>query len=424
MKEQVVFFILLFALLSACRTPVATEPAVQAQFTRTITTTTPIFTSQPQLSLGTPFCQGEPEYVQLGSSTNITVFGLPPSQPIAVYLDSVLMATGSTNLDGHASMNVTIPANETIGLHQVSVYAIGTPTIVTCQIKFWSDLIPSSTYRPPPTSTPKPTLSPSQLTLTATLQTLQERLGKHCRPSSALRASLSPNGQWVEVNCELDVLKIVSSDESKIWDMSSSKLVDPYTDHSVYVSRWSNDSAYVYVRANPHTDGYWEFFHQGFVLYRLTLETGQISEVLPLVKSNWRFYSFAFSPNDRRLAYIITDHSPAALNIRDMQTGIEQSFEFDPKYNTGGGFLWSPDSRRLVFSITQFDTSIYEDIGTSVILWDKDKSDATTLIRDHEEILVPVEWIDETRILLQVLYKDEIRFEFDMISGVLKQISP
>lgn len=278
--------------------------------------------------------------------------------------------------------------------------------------------------QPSPTSTPKPAFLPDQLTLTATQQTLQDRLGKYCRHGSASRVQLSPNGRWVEVNCELDVIKIVSIDESKVWDVSSKELIDPYTDHFVYLSHWSNDGTYVYVFVDPHTDGYWEPFHQGIVLYRLTLEIGQISEVLPLGKSDWIFYSFSFSPNDRRLAYIVTDKSPVILIIRDMQTGDEQLFEFDPKYNTGGGFIWSPDSQKLVFSVTQFDTSVSEGVATSIVLWDRDKSEPTILIKDHKEILVPFEWIDETRLVLQVSYESDKRFELDLKSGELIQASP
>jgi len=204
--------------------------------------------------------------------------------------------------------------------------------------------LPSPTFQPVPTLTLKPTISSIQLTMTATQQTFQESMGKYCSDGSAQDIRFSPNGQWVEVICRFDTIKIVDIGETKVWDMSSSGLVDPYTDHFINVSHWSNDGTYVYVVADPHTDGYWEAFHQGIVLFRLTLETGQVSEILPLVRSNWRFYSFAFSPNDRRLAYVVTDKSPVKLNILDMQTGDEDSFEFDPKYNTGGGFLWAPDS--------------------------------------------------------------------------------
>jgi hypothetical protein len=107
-----------------------------------------------------------------------------------------------------------------------------------------------------------------------------------------------------------------------------------------------------------------------------------------------------------------------------MQTGTEQSYEFDPKYNTGGSFVWSPDSQKLVFSIVQYDTDAHEYLSTSIVLWDKDKPQTTILIKDHEEVLVPTEWIGDTRIMLQVLYEDNMKFELDLTNNELRQISP
>jgi hypothetical protein len=425
MKRIMELFIVLLFLLSACVMPARLEPVAQTQSVPSlITTSLSTFTPQSQAPSKAPFCQGEPEYVRLGTATNIIAFSLPANQSLRVYLGSKLVATGTANMDGYANIEVFIPVNETVGLHQISIYATGTDPIVTCQIQLWSDSIPSPTLLPVPTLTPKPTLSSGQLTMTATRQTLQERLGKYCWSGSASGAKLSPDARWVEVNCEPDVIKIVAIDESKIWDVSSSELIYPYSEHFVSVFHWSNDGLYVYAFVNPHTDGYWEPFHQGIVLYRLTLQTGQFSEVLPLGKGDWVFYAFSFSPNDRRLAYIVTDKSPAILNVRDMQSGVEQSYTFDGTYNTGGGFLWSPDSQNLVFSITQYDPNNHKYIATSIGLWNREKSNIVTLVKDHEEVLVPIEWVDETKILLQVLYENDRKFEFDLRSNELKQISP
>jgi len=285
-----------------------------------------------------------------------------------------------------------------------------------------------STEIPSPTSfitnTPIPPSPTTQIPMTATLQVLQNKLDKYCKHGQAWGVELSPNDQWKAVFCSYDIIEIVRNDESKNWELSSDTLINPYTEYFASVSHWSNDGNYVYVSFDPHTDGFWEPFHQGVVLYRLNLETGQISEVLPLGKSDWIFYSFAFSPNDRRLAYIVTDKSPVTLNIRDMQTGDEQSFEFEPKYNTGGGFIWSPDSQMLVFSITQFDTSNYEYVATSVVLWEREKPTTTTLIKDFEKALVPVEWLDQTRIKLQILYEQDSNYKLDLTNNELEQISP
>ncbi len=419
MKKKVGVFIVLVFLFSACEVPAASELAAEAGTTPTLgAALVPASTLESQPPSRAPFCQGEPEHIELGSSTKITVFSLPVNQPIAVYLDSRLAATGTTNGDGYASVDVSIPANETIGLHQISVSATGTPIIITCQISFWSDLIPSPTFFPASPLTPTPALSSDQLTMTATQQSLENRLGENCRYGSAEAVKLSPHGQWAEAICGYDSIIIIRTDKTKEWSLSSDSLIGPSSEHFIRIFHWSNDGAYAYVYANPHTDGYWEPFHQASDLFRLNLETGQIGPVL-----SGNYYSFSFSPNDRRLAYIVTDQSPVILNIRDLQTGINQSYPFDSKYNTGGSFLWARDSQNLIFSVTQYDESEHDYVSTSIILWDKDKPETTLLIKDHKEVLVPIEWIDETRILLQVIYENETRYELDLKSGELKPMS-
>ncbi|NJC94976.1 MAG: hypothetical protein C3F07_19435 [Anaerolineales bacterium] len=260
--------------------------------------------------------------------------------------------------------------------------------------------------------------------VTATQQVLHDKLDKYCVHGQARGFASSPDDLWDVVFCSYETIVFVRDDESTHWELSSDTLINSYVEYFVNLIHWSNDGNYVYASFDPHTDGYWEPFHHGIVLYRLDLGTGQISEVLLLSKSDWIFYSLAFSPNDRRLAYIVTDKSPVVLNIRDMQTGDEQSFEFDSKYNTGGGFLWAPDSQSVVFSIAQYDTSIGDYIATSIVLCELKRPACTTLSTDHKEVLVPVEWVNDSFIILQVLYQDEIKFELNRVTGELKKISP
>lgn len=283
---------------------------------------------------------------------------------------------------------------------------------------------PTHTSQPPSTQTLIPTraLEP----YFATQQALHNKLDKYCERGNSNRIAFSPNGQWAGLECNYGSIKIVRMDETKEWELPYESMFGPYSSAALFIEipHWSRDGAYIYVGANPHTDGYWEPFHSVSVLYRFNLETAQITDILFAGKDDNIYYSFAFSPDDTILAYIETDQSPVILNLYDLQTGAEQSFEFDFKYNTGGAFVWSPDSQKLAFSITQFDTNIYKYVATSIILWDKEKPDTATLIKDYEEVLVPIEWINETRIMLQVLYEHETKFEFDLVGGELKQIGP
>src|SRR5215207_9080708 len=423
MKRKVSRLIFLLLLFSACGTPFPTDSIDRVEQTRTplitITSTSALkSTSTPTQGIkdaimeGRPSCQTAPGTAYPGSSVNVSVFNMPANHSVSVYVFSQLLNTEMTNNEGHVNTDIMIPTDAFMGLHLISVLADGTEVIAECIIRIWTELGPT------------PTLASKQISVTATQQALHDKLDKFCRSNQAWGFRFSPDGQWVAVFCNLDTIEFVRVDEAEKWELSSDALINPYTEYFIGVDHWSNDGAYAYVSLDPHTDGYWETFHQGIVLFRLNLETGEISEVLPLGKSNWIFYSFAFSPNDRRLAHIMTDRSPVILNIRDMQTGIEQSYKFDPKYNTGGKFVWSPDSKKLVFSIRQFDANYYEQVATSIVLWEKEKSNTTILIKDHEKNLVPTEWVNDTKIILQVEYEDDTKFEFDLISNELKQISP
>jgi dipeptidyl aminopeptidase/acylaminoacyl peptidase len=303
--------------------------------------------------------------------------------------------------------------------------ACGVPAVTTApatQMPLTSTPSPVLTF----TSSQEPTLSP-QIRETATQQALQEKLEPYCASGRAMAFQFSPDGEWVEIVCSYDTLAIVHVDEGTKWDISSDTLINPFTEYFVSISHWSSDGLYAYTSPDPHTDGYWEPFHQGVALFRLNLETGEISEILPLGKDDWIFYSYAFSPDDNTLVYIVTDKSPITLNVRDLQTGAEQSFHFAAKYNTGGAFVWSPGGEKLVFSVTQYDTSTAQYIATSIVLWDRQKAEITELIKDHPSRMDAVEWRDEAKVILQAeIYESEggvsRKYEFDLTTQTLTEV--
>jgi len=438
MKKKTCLLVSLFFLLMACGTPVVTEPVAQVQRTQA---PSPIITLTPSLRPtstlnkynqeakdqygGFRFCQVWPESARFGSTINVSAFGLPANDMVSIYVfpHQESANTFMTDSDGYVNADIMIPMSADPEWNIVVVE--GTGDAVDCLVWLWSEeYLP--TYYAGLTKTLTPTLSPEQVVMTATQQALKDTLGANCKYGSAQGIRLSPNGQWAEAVCGPYSIIIIRTDGTKEWSLSSNTLIAPYTEHFVYVSHWSNDGAYAYVRVNPHTDGYWEPFHQGIVLYRLDLETGQTSEVLPLGKSDWIFYSFSFSPNDRRLAYIVTDQSPVILHIRDMQTGVEQSFEFEPKYNTGGSYIWSPDDRKMVFSLGQYLGN--DEFVTSIVLWDNDNLSTTELIKEHESLMKPIEWTEESKITLSAIVvkngqNEVVYYEYNLNDGRLTEIN-
>ena len=231
------------------------------------------------------------------------------------------------------------------------------------------------------------------------------------------------------MGCGREAVALVRMDESKVWRLSSDSLIGPYSEHFINLAHWLKDGAYAYIVAEPHLDGFWELFHQGEVLYRIQLESGYISEVLPKATDGYNFYAYTFSPDGETLAYIVTAKSPVVLTLRDLQTGDEQKIRFDPKYNTGGGYVWSPDGQKMVFSVAQFDTTAYDYVGVSIYMWIHGETEATLLVEDYWEFLAPREWTAETRFLLNAVIDEQepllrITLEFDLESGELQQIDP
>lgn len=446
MEKKAGLFVFLVFLLSTCGAPFAKKPVTGVQRTQTsnpiITLTTSVRPTSTidelqQASGGFPFCQVAPREAFLGSSVNISAFRLPRNHPISIiiYDDNRIIKlpdTALTDGNGYVNVDIVLPMNlSTNDWKRIALIPEGPlpQTEASCGIRPWTESS-RATYSAWQTTVSAPTMTPppEQAAVTATQQALHEKLDKYCINRNKARGfRFSPNGLWVEVFCSSGTIEIVRVDETKKWEVSSDTLISYGAEYFGGVNHWSNDGAYAYIDFDPHTDGYWEPFHQGIVLYRLNLETGQIGEVLPLVRSNWRFYSFAFSPNDRRLAYIVTDRSPVVLNIRDMQTGDEEAFEFDPRYNTGGGFAWSQDSQKLVFSISRYLGN--DDFITSIFLWDKDTSKITELITDYQGELRVNEWINETKIALDAVILDQgqlktRKYELDLTNNKLTELNP
>lgn len=253
-----------------------------------------------------------------------------------------------------------------------------------------------------PTRTPIPTpsLLPEIVAASATQQALEE----HCPGGRTFGSTVfSPDSRWAAVNCDQDETVFVRLDEKRIWFLNADDLIGYETDFFfVQVFHWSSDGNYAYWGADPHTDGFWEPFHKATNLFRLRLESGEITKVLPSGTNPSEFFAFGFSPDDETLVYIETDNSPVVLRFLDLETGnLQEEVVFTSKYNTGGGFVWSPDGQKFVFSVAQFDETVRDYLAVSIFLWDQVESAATLLVEDFWEFLEPVEWVDESKIILK-----------------------
>ncbi|HSN23996.1 MAG TPA: hypothetical protein VLS45_07485, partial [Methylomicrobium sp.] len=210
------------------------------------------------------------------------------------------------------------------------------------------------------------------------------------------RPTLSPDGNWLAVDCELDdQIRIANRDGSRLWKVDYESLFTPSEDMGEmsiipWVDHWSNDSRYVYIGWylccwNPG----------GPVLYsnsnieRFDIVTGDMSYV---ISGNM---SYSFSPDDRLLIEIPQPVSPIVLQIHDLATGeiTELILELDPKYEQAGLITWSPDGLKIVL-IAAYGMDVM-DFTQAMILIDVEKLSQKVLLKDVRDDIGDISWTED-----------------------------
>jgi len=299
-----------------------------------------------------------------------------------------------------------------------------------------SSILPSSTASPTlalrqtPTATKSPTLSPTLSPGILTQEALINNYSSVCSDPDKYGIKTSPNKQWITVTCYTTngyFLVIITADKSKKWELSYQETLGkkiPSAEGYIYVSHWSKDENFVYINAFPQLDGFGFAFAESFVLYRLDLFTGKISEIISPEATRETFFSFGFSPNDRRLAYIASNTRPFSLVIHDFKTGNNQVVAIDSKYNTGGGLVWSDNNKLLAFTAATYNIET-DSYTTSVLLWNNEQSKLSTLVDTTDVALIPIKWVSETKIILESLFANNtLSYEFDLETHSLSYLKP
>jgi Tol biopolymer transport system component len=118
---------------------------------------------------------------------------------------------------------------------------------------------------------------------------------------------------------------------------------------SFIIYGWSRDSSRLYFRYLFLPDGGgFEFWWDGFDLQGIDIATGEIKKVIP-VKGT---ISFAFSPDETKIAYIRADDDPQSIIIRNLDTGYETKIDIDgisDQVAVIGNILWAPDGKKVAF---------------------------------------------------------------------------
>jgi Tol biopolymer transport system component len=171
---------------------------------------------------------------------------------------------------------------------------------------------------------------------------------------------LSPNKELVAVSCggkRNQTLTVISQD-GLAWkldfiDYLPKRAAERGSPGILSAIKWTPDSKYLYFASGISYSGGGSCFYRGDDnvegLFRLDVNNGNISVVLPLVEDQVYMFSpyyISFSPTGRRLIY----EGYKEPRIIDLQTGEETILEI-PDGFASGSYVWSPNGSELAYSI-------------------------------------------------------------------------
>lgn len=237
-------------------------------------------------------------------------------------------------------------------------------------------------------------------------QTLAPRFTHICEDSYS-PPELSPNGSWLVELCyspnDQDLIMTFSKiDTPVLWKMAYQDYIpqmDFEPDGGLSVAHWTKDERYAYVFSSLGGDGvecFYQPMERGAGLFRLDLQSGRITTVLRPNNGFWG-YSFSFAPTDRRLVF---GELSRDLKILDFTTGktIEISDEAG-KYETGG-YLWSPDGLKFVYSHL-IRNELREWEGLSLRLVDAQSGDERILFDSRDNCFSATSWGTDNILIIQ-----------------------
>jgi hypothetical protein len=207
---------------------------------------------------------------------------------------------------------------------------------------------------------------------------------------------LSPDENWLVIDCarkQNSTFEIVNQ-QGKRWvlelkDYVSKNSYGEIPPGDFRIENWSNDGKYLYFSPSLGLSGGGDpciSDFGGYGLYRIRLDDGKISTILPEPVSFFGYY-IAFSPAGRQLAY----EGGGGLIIRDLKT----SDEFTTKDSgTTGNAIWSEDGTALTYVTCQSDWD-----GTSssieksaVKIFSIQKKESKTILELEKSLLFIEDW--------------------------------
>lgn len=289
------------------------------------------------------------------------------------------------------------------------------PIPIASATKAATAVVASLTPRLSPSKTPSPTSQPMQMIPIATSNAIAtveairidlisqvpelEEYNTFCNITYCYGVEVSPNRNWIYFS-NGNVIEIFGVNGQKVGKYSFYEIYGHTIDlWDGYLSdvHWSKDGRYLYLATYFGDGGPGPYFGYRSSLVRVNLENGTwkdtgISGVL------------SFSPNEK---YIVYSTNKSEIRIKNLQSGEEKVY-FTPEYYLYfGNFVWSPDSKKIVFVAT---SEYWDDVNSKFALFMIDLESETTvnLYEDLMPFYYPIEWTEDGKVSLNKYQQDGI----------------
>lgn len=273
--------------------------------------------------------------------------------------------------------------------------------------------------------------SDSTTTSEAGLETKVAQFPRLCTKNIVRPEIFSPNGLWLEELCysenDQDLVLTLSNKESEVlWKLHYKDYLPQMEfipDGGLSVVYWSNDGRYAYFSTYSYASGGGCFkpsSHGGWGLFRLELKNGNITEVLLLGDNEFAWYGFSFSPSHRQLVYGV---SAKNFIILDMETEELLEINHEKDFDDGGGFIWSKDESKIVYSTGTF-TSISETYSLRLI--DAKTGSEKILLESDGSCYLAKELKDNNIVIVNKFepHGEKTIFEYDLDTNIISAPVP
>ena len=254
-------------------------------------------------------------------------------------------------------------------------------------------------------------------------------------PRICERDDINPNysldGLWMTELCYNEddkslILTISNKETRDLWKLLYRDYIPPMEfvpDGGMAIANWSNDGKYAYFYSYANSSGggcFRPYSLGGWGLFRLELKTGDVISILPIGNNEYIWYGFSFSPTNKHLVYGVNAKNFVVLDIE-----TDKSFNINHKnrFDDGGGFLWSKDETKFVYSTGTW-TSESEDYSLRLV--DANTGKEEILLESDNSCFLAKEWKNENVVLIEQIepYDQKTTLEYDLKTNAVSTLVP